>query len=303
GDRVHGRGEDRNVERELAREEGARRDLAREDITAGGDEEDVVEGETFGAELFLRGQSRALTTRSLATFHEATVLQREHDEPDEDEAGDDEAYRLREREGEIAPDDLVVDQGKKDEEALSNSRREVSWLCIDGTEHGTKHEGERDTTRKNENGHHDGEVAQREHCRRAARPIGVRREAIRKIGHEIRPNEYVPDESKTREHKGDHYELCAKGVGRREQASRPFRWEHATSVRMGVQRRGGLLRLQRTRDVARGALVRRVVTRRHVEAVVQAAREAALRVRGDRADGRGVRVVRRRRGGAGVHAG
>src|SRR5439155_6247859 len=155
GDRVHGRGEDRNVERELARQEGARRDLAREDITAGGDEEDVVEGQSFGSELLLRGQTAALTPRSLATFHEATVLQREHDEPDEDEAGDDEAYRLREREGEIAPDDLVVDQGKKDEEALSNSRREVSWLCIDGTEHGTKHEGERDTTRKNENGHHD----------------------------------------------------------------------------------------------------------------------------------------------------
>src|SRR5439155_161512 len=65
GDRVHRGGEDRNVERELAREEGACRDLAREDIAAGGDEEDVVEGETFGAELLLRGQSRALTRMSL----------------------------------------------------------------------------------------------------------------------------------------------------------------------------------------------------------------------------------------------
>src|SRR6266850_2191983 len=65
GDGVHRRGDDRDVERELAREERSGGDLAGEDVAAGWDEEDVVEGEPFGAELLLRGQSRALTPMSL----------------------------------------------------------------------------------------------------------------------------------------------------------------------------------------------------------------------------------------------
>ena len=47
GDRVHRRGDERDVELELARQLGADLDLCREDLAVGRDEEDVVERERF----------------------------------------------------------------------------------------------------------------------------------------------------------------------------------------------------------------------------------------------------------------
>jgi hypothetical protein len=51
GDRVHGRGEDGNIEGNAPGEVGSRIGVGRENGTPGGDEENVVEGETFH-ELF-----------------------------------------------------------------------------------------------------------------------------------------------------------------------------------------------------------------------------------------------------------
>src|SRR5207253_7697085 len=65
GDGVHGRGEDRDVEADLVREAGLGRDLGREDVAAGGDQEDVVEGQAFFGELLLPGQPAALTRASV----------------------------------------------------------------------------------------------------------------------------------------------------------------------------------------------------------------------------------------------
>ncbi len=66
-DGVHRGREDRDVERELAREEAAGRDLAGADVAAGRDEEDVVEGEPFGSELLLWGHAAALTRSSVSS--------------------------------------------------------------------------------------------------------------------------------------------------------------------------------------------------------------------------------------------
>ena len=66
GDRVHRGGEDRDIEADLVREAGLGRDLRREDVAAGRDQEDVVEGQTFLGELVLPGQSAALTRASVS---------------------------------------------------------------------------------------------------------------------------------------------------------------------------------------------------------------------------------------------
>ena len=67
GDRVHRGGEDRDVQADLVRETGLGGDLRGEDVAAGRDEEDVVEGEPFFGELVLPGQSAALTRASVST--------------------------------------------------------------------------------------------------------------------------------------------------------------------------------------------------------------------------------------------
>ena len=72
GDRVHGRREQRDVEGQLAGEEGAGRDLGGEYVAAGRDEEHVVEGEPFGAELLLRDHATALTRSSVPSGTGAT---------------------------------------------------------------------------------------------------------------------------------------------------------------------------------------------------------------------------------------
>src|SRR5437867_188395 len=66
GDRVHRGGEDRDIEADLVREAGLGRDLRGEDVAAGRDQEDVVEGQTFFGELVLPGQSAALTRASVS---------------------------------------------------------------------------------------------------------------------------------------------------------------------------------------------------------------------------------------------
>ena len=66
GDRVHRGGEDRDVEADRVGEAGLGRDLGREDVAAGRDQEDVVEGQTFLSELVLPGQSTALTRASVS---------------------------------------------------------------------------------------------------------------------------------------------------------------------------------------------------------------------------------------------
>ena len=66
GDRVHRGGEDRDVEADLIGEAGLGRDRGREDVAAGWDQEDVVEGQTFLGELVLPGQSAALTRASVS---------------------------------------------------------------------------------------------------------------------------------------------------------------------------------------------------------------------------------------------
>ena len=66
GDGIHGGGEDRDVEADLVRKAGLGGDLGREDVTAGRDQEDVVEGQTFLGELVLPGQSAALTRASVS---------------------------------------------------------------------------------------------------------------------------------------------------------------------------------------------------------------------------------------------
>jgi len=63
GDRIHRGGEDRDVQGDLASDDGTGRDLAGEDVAAGRDEEHVVEGEALGAELLL--PVHAALTRSI----------------------------------------------------------------------------------------------------------------------------------------------------------------------------------------------------------------------------------------------
>src|SRR5438094_645054 len=65
-DRIHGGGEDGNVEADLVREARLGGDLGREDVATGRDQEDVVEGQTFLGELVLPGQSAALTRASVS---------------------------------------------------------------------------------------------------------------------------------------------------------------------------------------------------------------------------------------------
>ena len=64
GHRIHRRRDDRDRETELAGEPRRRGDLGREDVAAGGDEEDVVEGQAFLRELLLRAHGRAALTRA-----------------------------------------------------------------------------------------------------------------------------------------------------------------------------------------------------------------------------------------------
>ena len=51
GHRVHRRRDDRDRELDRGREAGARRDVVRQDVRLGRNEEDVVEGEPFATEL------------------------------------------------------------------------------------------------------------------------------------------------------------------------------------------------------------------------------------------------------------
>src|SRR5206468_5653922 len=66
GDGIHRGGEDRDVEADLVGEPRLGRDPCREDVAAGRDQEDVVEGQTFLGELVLPGQSAALTRASVS---------------------------------------------------------------------------------------------------------------------------------------------------------------------------------------------------------------------------------------------
>ena len=58
GHRVHRRRDERDRERDRARQPRLGRDLARQDVAVGGDEQHVVERESLGAELLLAGTER-----------------------------------------------------------------------------------------------------------------------------------------------------------------------------------------------------------------------------------------------------